>query len=190
MLGISISSRTAEGQPEGNTHQPKVGLYWLDDFKATSRLTINMGLRRDFFGHVSEVEGRLRTLSFAGGQANVVNAMLVPMLIPDPLDKNAELYDINWRQFMPRLGIAYRISDRTVLRTGAGLFYNAQRMNNFQILNLQPPFSGSNLFEKRSNKPASHHRQPVRGRIHAKPRGIADARQCAGGPQQPLHVSQ
>ena len=163
MLGIPISSRTAEGQPEGNTHQPKVGLYWLDDFKATPRLTINVGLRWDFFGHVSEVEGRLRTLSFAGGEAKVVNGMLVPMLIPDPLDKNAELYDINWRQFMPRLGIAYRISDRTVLRTGAGLFYNAQQMNNFQILNLQPPFSGSNLFENDRTNPRATIDNPFAG---------------------------
>ena len=112
---------------------------------------------------MSEVEGRLRTLSFAGGEAKVVNGMLVPMLIPDPLDKNAELYDINWRQFMPRLGIAYRISDRTVLRTGAGLFYNAQQMNNFQILNLQPPFSGSNLFENDRTNPRATIDNPFAG---------------------------
>ena len=163
MLGIPVSSRTAEGQPEGNTHQHKVGLYWLDDSKATPKLTINLGLRWDFFGHVSEVEGRIRTLSFADGQARVMNGTLVPMLIPNPLDASAELYDINWRQFMPRLGIAYRINDRTVLRTGAGLFYNAQQMNNFQILCLQPPFSGSNVFENDRTDPQATIDNPFAG---------------------------
>jgi hypothetical protein len=163
MLGIPVSSRTAEGQPDGNTHQPKVGLYWLDDFKATPKLTINLGLRWDFFGHVSEVEGRIRTLSFANDQARVLNGMLVPMLIPNPLDASVELYDINWRQFMPRLGIAYRINDRTVFRTGAGFFYNAQQMNNFQILGLQPPFSGSNVFENDRTNPRATIDNPFAG---------------------------
>ena len=89
--------------------------------------------------------------------------MIVPMLIPNPLDKNAALYDVNWRQFMPRLGIAYRLGDRTVLRTGAGLFYNAQQMNNFQILNLQPPFSGSNVFDNDRTNPVATFENPFAG---------------------------
>jgi hypothetical protein len=172
MLGYPITTRTAEGQPEGNTHQHKVGLYWLDDFKATSRLTINLGLRWDFFGHVSEVEGRLRTLSFETGKAKVVDGSIVPMLIPDPLDSNAELYDINWLQFMPRLGIAYRMTDRTVLRTGAGLFYNAQQMNNFQILNLQPPYSGSNLFQNDRTNPLATIDNPFAGSATQSPAAL------------------
>jgi len=163
LLGYPISSRTAEGQPEGNTHQPKIGVYWLDDFKASSRLTINFGLRWDFFGHVQDTGGRLRTLSFANGQARVINGMFVPVLLPSPGDNQFQLYDVNWRQFMPRLGIAYRITDRTVLRTGAGLFYNAQQMNNFQILSLQPPFSGSNLFENDRQNPKATIDNPFAG---------------------------
>ena len=137
LLGFPIDARTAEGQPPADTRQPKIGLYWLDDYKATSRLTINLGIRWDFFGHVQDTQGRLRTLSFATNQARTINGQFVPMLAPNPGDNKAFLYDINYRQFMPRLGIAYRITERTVLRTGAGLFYNAKQMNNFQIFNLQ-----------------------------------------------------
>ncbi|MGH9660921.1 MAG: hypothetical protein ACRD96_20400, partial [Bryobacteraceae bacterium] len=54
LAGFPTSARTAEGQPEADTRQPKIGLYWLDDFKATSRLTINFGIRWDFFGHVQD----------------------------------------------------------------------------------------------------------------------------------------
>jgi len=50
-----------------------------------------------------------------------------------------------------------------VLRTGAGLFYNAQQMNNFQILSLQPPFSGSNLFENDRQNPKATIDNPFAG---------------------------
>ncbi len=38
--------------------------------------------------------------------------------------------EISLKQIMPRLGIAYRLTDTLVLRTGAGQFYNAQQINN------------------------------------------------------------
>lgn len=163
LLGFPIDARTAEGQPPADTRQPKIGLYWLDDYKATSRLTINLGIRWDFFGHVQDTQGRLRTLSFATNQARTINGQFVPMLAPNPGDNKAFLYDINYRQFMPRLGIAYRITERTVLRTGAGLFYNAKQMNNFQIFNLQPPFSGSNLFQNDRTNPRATIDNPFAG---------------------------
>ena len=168
-LGFPTQSRTAEGQPPANTHQPKIGLYWLDDFKATPKLTINLGLRWDFFGHVHEVEGRLRTVSFASVHARNIDGMFVPMLIPSPGDNKSTLYDVSYRQFMPRLGIAYRLNDRTVLRTGAGLFYNAKQMNNFQILNLQPPYSGSNLFQNDRINPRATIDNPFAGSPAASP---------------------
>ncbi|MGH9674650.1 MAG: hypothetical protein ACRD44_15840, partial [Bryobacteraceae bacterium] len=119
--------------------------------------------RWDFFGHVQDTSGRLRTMSFADGHARVINGSFVPMLVPNPADSKFTLYDVNWRQFMPRLGIAYRLTDRMVLRTGAGLFYNAQQMNNFQILNLQPPFSGSNLFQNDRENPRATIDNPFAG---------------------------
>jgi Carboxypeptidase regulatory-like domain/TonB dependent receptor-like, beta-barrel len=173
LLGFPTSSRTAEGQPPADTHQPKVGLYWLDDFKASPRLTVNFGIRWDFFGHVRETEGRLRTVSFDPGQARTINnGLFVPMLVPNPGDAEFALYDINWRQFMPRLGVAYRLTERMVLRAGGGLFYNAQQMNNFQILNLQPPYSGSNLFENDRQNPRATIDNPFAGSATASPAAL------------------
>jgi hypothetical protein len=48
--------------------------------------------------------------------------------------------------FMPRLGLAYRLTDGWVLRAGGGIYYNVHQLNNYTILNLNPPLSGSTNF--------------------------------------------
>src|SRR5260370_9651878 len=70
-------------------------------------------------------------------------------------------YDINWKQFMPRLGVVYRFTDRTVLRLGSGLFYSPQQTNNFNILGLNPPYSGSTVFSNDRNKPTAPIQNPL-----------------------------
>ena len=162
MLGVPLNANSAEGVPTNDMHQKKVGLYWLDDWKATSRLTVNFGLRWDWFGAVTDVVGRIRNLSFANKDVRTVNGAAIPLLVPDPLVSEA-LYDINWKQIMPRLGIVYRFSDRMVLRTGSGLFYSPQQTNNFNILGLNPPFSGSTVFQNDRTRPTATIQNPFAG---------------------------
>lgn len=162
LLGVPLSANSAEGAPSGFIRQKKLGFYWLDDFKATSRLTINFGIRWDWFGPVGDAQGRIRTLSFQQGLERTVNGASVPMLYPNPNVKE-DLYDINWKQFMPRLGVAYRLTNTSVLRLGGGNFYNAQQTNNFSILNLNPPFSGSSVFQNDRTNPTATITQPFLG---------------------------
>jgi Carboxypeptidase regulatory-like domain/TonB dependent receptor-like, beta-barrel len=162
MLGIPLNANSAEGVPNNDIHQQKVGLYWLDDFKATSRLTVNFGVRWDWFGAVTDVGGRIRNLSFANSDVQTINGVRYPKLVPDPLVAQA-LYDINWKQVMPRLGMVYRIHDRTVLRLGSGLFYSPQQTNNFNILGLNPPLSGSTVFSNDPTRPTATIQNPFAG---------------------------
>jgi hypothetical protein len=162
LLGIPLNANSAEGVPTNDMHQQKVGLYWLDDWKATPRLTINYGLRWDWYGVVTDAGGRIRNLSFAHSDMRTINGVAYPMLVPDPFQVRA-LYDINNRQFMPRLGIVYRLSERTVLRMGAGLFYSPQQTNNFNILGLNPPLSGSTVFQNDRTRPTATIQNPFAG---------------------------
>ena len=162
LLGIPLNANSAEGVPTNDMHQNKFGLYWLDDYKATARLTINYGVRYDWYGAVTDANGRIRNLSFAGRDMRTVNGVAYPMLVPNPLDKGA-LYDINARQIMPRLGIVYRFGERTVLRMGSGLFYSPQQTNNFNILGLNPPFSGSTVFQNDRTRPTATIQNPFLG---------------------------
>ncbi len=162
MLGVPLNANSAEGVPTNDMHQQKVGFYALDDWKAASRLTINYGLRWDWYGAVIDAGGRIRNLSFEGGDFRTVNGIGVPTLVPEPL-KVAKLYDINNRQFMPRLGMVYRFTDRMVLRMGSGLFYSPQQTNNFNILGLNPPLSGSTVFQNDRTRPTATFQNPFAG---------------------------
>jgi len=162
MLGIPLNANSAEGVPTNDMHQQKFGFYWLDDWKASLRLTINYGLRWDWYGGVTDAGGRGRNLSFAEGDLQTIQGRVTPKLAPDPLVVQP-FYDVNWKQFMPRLGVVYRFTDRMVLRMGSGLFYSPQQSNNFNILGLNPPFSGSVVFQNDRTRPTATIQNPFAG---------------------------
>ncbi|MBI3471753.1 MAG: TonB-dependent receptor [Candidatus Solibacter usitatus] len=162
LLGYPLNANSAEGAPLSEIRQQKLGLYWLDDFKVTPRLTLNYGIRWDFYGAVTEAGGRIRNLSFETNDVRVVNGRPVPKLTPNP-NASAKLYDISLTQFMPRLGLVYRLSDSLVLRLGSGQFYSPQQTNNFNILGLNPPFSGSTVFQNDTRRPTATIENPFAG---------------------------
>ncbi|MBI2687416.1 MAG: carboxypeptidase regulatory-like domain-containing protein [Acidobacteria bacterium] len=112
--------------------------YFQDDWKLTSRLTMNIGIRYEIFSPISERFAR---------QSNYVpeTATLVIPKGPNqdaPLPSNfaqafpsikvdrgnASKYLIPWdlTDWAPRIGIAYQISQKFVLRGGYGLFYGGE----------------------------------------------------------------
>ena len=48
---------------------------------------------------------------------------------------------------MPRIGIAFRPTEKSVIRMGAGWFDNIQHLNTFTIFNLMPPKAGSQAYQ-------------------------------------------
>ena len=62
-----------------------------------------------------------------------------------------KLFEQDLRLFMPRVGIAWRPIDKTVIRMGGGWFDNINHMNTLTILNLMPPKSGSDLYQTFTN---------------------------------------
>jgi hypothetical protein len=86
-----------------------------DDWKATDRLTLNLGLRYDFITPALEAQNRQTNfdpstggLLFAGSGSLVDRGLVQP-------DKN---------NFGPRVGVVYKLDDKTLVRGGWGVFYN------------------------------------------------------------------
>ena len=140
-MGYPSSSSTAEGLTWTAPRQNRWGAYFQDEWKATRKLTINMGLRWDFFQVPHDVNRKWRSLRL-DILSTGSDGKQYPTMVPTAGD-NFDFYGTDNRYFMPRVGIAYRVTDKWVIRTGSGWFVNAQQMNNMTILDLQPPFSGT-----------------------------------------------
>ena len=90
------------------------------------RLTINLGLRWDYEQPRTERYDRFATFDFdrqfpltIAGLPNLKGMLTHPGRDGYPRGN----YDAYSREFGPRVGIAYRLGDRTVLRSGYGIFY-------------------------------------------------------------------
>jgi hypothetical protein len=125
--------------------QPRLGksqyaLFIQDTWKVTRKFTLDYGLRWDYGTYQKEQYGRMPSFSStlanpsAGGQPG---AVIYEATCKCAFAKNYP-YAIG-----PRLGAAYQITSKTVLRTGVGLMYATTPNNNVATRQItgQVPFS-------------------------------------------------
>lgn len=114
--------------------------FFEDDFKATPALTFNFGLRYEFDEPWIEENEKTGNVNLATGQP--IYAGHVPVGAPagSGVCSNRGCYQPNYRQLMPRLGFAYQVNNRLVVRGGYGAtsFYEGNSSN--QRLTASPPF--------------------------------------------------
>ena len=165
LLGYPSGTDTPEGLPLTDSRQNRMGAYFQDDWKAGRKLTINLGLRWEYNSSAVDITGLWRSLSFK----DAVNG--IPLLEP-AIRTPASFYDPEKKLFMPRIGIAYRATEKWVIRSGFGIYYNVHQLNNYTILNLNPPLSGSSAFaQTATNGMLSNTTNPL---TYANPFGAVD----------------
>lgn len=110
-------------------------LFFQDNWKLRSNVTLNLGLRYENFGNPRKADGSFNNILLGSGatrQEQVRNASV------GTVDK---LYDTDWKNFAPRLGVTWDPTSqgRFVVRAGGGITYN--RINNtvFSDERLNPP---------------------------------------------------
>jgi len=122
------------------------GTYFEDDWKMNSKLTLNLGVRWDYFGQTHEHFGAQAnwipgTPGTGGGaigtgaqylipaqrQSEPLSASFISLLAADGISlvysKNPNLGVSQKANFSPRIGFAYQVSPKLVARGGFGIFY-------------------------------------------------------------------
>jgi Carboxypeptidase regulatory-like domain len=97
----------------------EVSGYFMDDFRLSPKLTLNLGLRYDLFTPMVEQHDRMANFDFATGE------FIAP---GQPGVSDTGNVQTNYKNFAPRIGFAYTpFNDaKTVVRGGYGIFYSLQ----------------------------------------------------------------
>jgi len=143
----------------------ETGFYVQDDWKVTSKLTLNLGLRYEWSTPYSERFNRLQFNDFTGdtginmGAARnqdpnnqeldlgQIGEVMGTTVFPTSSKRNST---VDRNNFAPRLGFAYQLATNTVIRGGAGVFYGSNVATNFQYAG--PAFQKSaNIYFTKNN---------------------------------------
>jgi len=106
---VLFSSREVVGDTNRKARQNSDGLYVQDSIRLTNQLTLNLGLRWDYFGVIHEDRGLLTVYDPTQG-----------LIARNPL------YNKDFNNFGPRLSVAWDAfgKGKTVIRAGFGVFYD------------------------------------------------------------------
>jgi len=121
------------------------GFYGQDDWRATSRLTLNLGLRYEFHTTVTESQGLQTTLRNPGAQVDVIGGpnWTSPLTV-EPYMRNPSL-----KNFSPRVGFAYDVTGngKTAIRSAFGLYYDVATIGSttFGYVVGDPPYRSTSV---------------------------------------------
>jgi hypothetical protein len=131
MLGLAQSVTTPGPEIRNQVAEWRDGFFIVDNWRATRKLTVNLGLRYE-----------LPTVPYTvNGYAVILNQNQTALLPSNPPQPGLHFINPNHKNFAPRIGLAYRITDKTVVRAGYGIYYNPNQTNTFTFLSNNPPFS-------------------------------------------------
>ena len=124
--GISVTQSVADKSTE-------TGFYVQDDWRANKKLTLNLGLRYEWSSPYTERHNNTQFSDFTGDSGISVagiNGNLLGTTVFASSKKRAASTD--WNNIAPRLGFAYLVNDKLVVRGGAGVYYGMSVATNYQ----------------------------------------------------------
>jgi hypothetical protein len=129
------------GQFQGlyQTRSWETGYFAQDDWRVNSRLTLNLGLRYDFYTWPYEINNRQSNWDPTNGT----------LVVPGTPGWPRSLVNNDKNNFAPRVGFAYNLdgAGKTVVRGGYGIFYFLDRGGIGNQLSNNPDFNGISTFQ-------------------------------------------
>jgi hypothetical protein len=129
LLG-AVNTASASIPVETGLRDLRLALFAQDEWRATRKLTVSYGIRWDYQPTISEVQGKMSSF-----QPNVANpgagGRLGALAFANQSGLPGAFFSTNWKKgFGPRLGFAYQLNEKTVIRTSGGIYYASPPMHN------------------------------------------------------------
>jgi hypothetical protein len=115
LLGLTSGYGKSVQFEEMTGRENQYGFYFSDRWQATEKLTINLGLRYEYFPLMSRADRGLELLDY--------DTFMIKLGGLGGNPKNLGM-EVDKKLFAPRVGLAYRINENTVFRTGFGRTFN------------------------------------------------------------------
>ncbi|HKX31604.1 MAG TPA: carboxypeptidase-like regulatory domain-containing protein [Blastocatellia bacterium] len=159
---LGYPSEIRRGQ--GNTLTDGIGNFALayvsDDWRISQNLTLNLGLMYQLAPRPHDSTGRLGNLwVHRDDSGRIVGDLMWATTNPeiDPVTGRrnepartfgfgSSLIQNDYNDFAPRVGIAYKLGSKTVIRSGFGIFYNSTFVQELQDLRKFWPFTIQQVF--------------------------------------------
>ncbi|HEV8132399.1 MAG TPA: carboxypeptidase regulatory-like domain-containing protein, partial [Acidobacteriota bacterium] len=151
LLGLPYTATRVVGKGVETGRSYWHGYYLNDDWKVNRNLTLNLGLRYEYVSPLVDILNRRSTFyplvqentTGERGQIILANSTEAKQLLNLSGVGARAVYAPDHNNWAPRIGLAYSLGEKTVLRGGFGVFYtNSQNfVNNFVINRRQPPFA-------------------------------------------------
>lgn len=127
LLGIGSSGEYEINSDNAATTSEYYGMYFQDDWKVRSRLTLNIGLRYDL--EVPRVERHNRmnvfdpTVSSPLASTTGITTLTGGLEYAGVNSVPRRQFNPQWNNYGPRFGFSYELNSKTQVRGGYGLFY-------------------------------------------------------------------
>jgi hypothetical protein len=140
LRGLATEADTQFGITDKQFRFNDFNMFVSDDWRLSSTLTVNAGVRYEFFGLPTEVNGLIGNVDLEALESteNPVNAFIVPNNVQNTgfaaidtaiaasrkVDNNHTLKGQDWNNVAPRVGFAWTPTERLVVRGGYGIFFD------------------------------------------------------------------
>ena len=141
LLGYGDTDSFYAINPSVANKSKETAFFFQDDWKITSKLTLNLGLRYEWSTPYTERNNKIQFSNFSGD-----SGITVPIDVPGVLSTNSSLLGttvfaggdhrnvpVDRNNWAPRIGFAYAVNPNTVVRGGAGVYYGLNVATNFQF---------------------------------------------------------
>ncbi|MGA3027447.1 MAG: carboxypeptidase regulatory-like domain-containing protein [Bryobacteraceae bacterium] len=125
LLGQSVQFFQGGGQFDRGLRKWVAAGYAQDEYRLTPRLTLNFGLRYEVNTPYTDIRNRMNAWA-PGEQSTIYPNAPEGLLFPGDPGVPAGIAPVDYREFMPRVGVAWDPfgGNKTIVRAGYGIFYD------------------------------------------------------------------